>query len=60
MDDVAIQYPDKTVQGRPDRVRLRLEEKYMLAAANRPIVKAAIVTSGPVSNAVQLTYHNSS
>ncbi len=37
MDDVAIQYPDKTVQGRGDRVRLRFEEKYMLAASHRQL-----------------------
>jgi NitT/TauT family transport system substrate-binding protein len=37
MDDVAIQYPDKTVQGRGDHVRLRLEEKYMRAAAGRQL-----------------------
>lgn len=33
VDDVAIQYANKSVQGRSDRVRLRFEEKYMLAAA---------------------------
>jgi NitT/TauT family transport system substrate-binding protein len=37
VDDVAIQYPDKSVQGRPDRVRLRFEQKFMMAASNRQL-----------------------
>ena len=32
-DDVAIQYPDGSVQGRKDRVRLRFDAGYMRAAA---------------------------
>jgi NitT/TauT family transport system substrate-binding protein len=32
VDDVAIQYPDGSVQGRKDRVRLRFDAGYMLAA----------------------------
>jgi NitT/TauT family transport system substrate-binding protein len=36
VDDVAIRYPDGTVQGKPDRVRLRFETEYMdLAAQNK-------------------------
>jgi hypothetical protein len=34
-DDVAIEYPDKTIQGKPDHVRLRFESKYMLLASGR-------------------------
>jgi NitT/TauT family transport system substrate-binding protein len=33
VDDVAIQYPDKSVQGRKDRVRLRLDASYVQMAA---------------------------
>ena len=33
VDDVAIGYPDGTVQGKPDRVRLRYELSYMKMAA---------------------------
>ncbi|SFS11096.1 NitT/TauT family transport system substrate-binding protein [Granulicella pectinivorans] len=32
VDDVAITYPDSSVQGRKDRVRLRFDVKYMQAA----------------------------
>jgi len=32
-DDVAICYPDGAVQGKPDRVRLRVETTYMKLAA---------------------------
>ena len=32
-DDVAVLYPDKTVQGRTDRVRLRFDATYMQMAA---------------------------
>jgi NitT/TauT family transport system substrate-binding protein len=34
-EDVAIEYPDKTIQGKPDHVRLRFESKYMLLASGR-------------------------
>lgn len=35
VDDVAIRYPDGSVQGKSDRVRLRFETTYMdLAAQN--------------------------
>ena len=33
VDDVAIRYPDGSVQGKPDRVRLRFETAYMEMAA---------------------------
>ena len=33
LDDVAIRYPDTSVQGKPDRVRLQFELKYMQMAA---------------------------
>ncbi len=33
VDDVAIQYPDKTIQGKKDRVRLRFDSSYMQMAA---------------------------
>ncbi|MBI4904999.1 MAG: nitrate ABC transporter substrate-binding protein [Acidobacteria bacterium] len=33
VDDVAIQYPDGKVQGKPDKVRLRFTVEYMQAAA---------------------------
>jgi NitT/TauT family transport system substrate-binding protein len=33
VDDVAIRYPDGTVQGKPDRVRLRFDTSYMEMAA---------------------------
>jgi NitT/TauT family transport system substrate-binding protein len=33
VDEVAIGYPDGTVQGKPDRVRLRYELSYMRMAA---------------------------
>ena len=33
VDDVAIQFPDGTVQGKPDRIRLRFETTYMQMAA---------------------------
>ena len=33
MDDVAIGYPDGSVQGKPDRVRLRFDSTYMQMAA---------------------------
>jgi NitT/TauT family transport system substrate-binding protein len=32
-DDVAIRFPDGTLQGRPDRVRLRFDVSYMQMAA---------------------------
>lgn len=32
-DDVAIRYPDGSVQGKPDRIRLRFDATYMQAAA---------------------------
>jgi NitT/TauT family transport system substrate-binding protein len=36
VDDVAIRYPDGSVQGKPDRVRLRFATDYMeMAAGNR-------------------------
>ena len=36
VDDVAIRYPDGSVQGKPDRVRLRFDSAYMeMAAQNR-------------------------
>jgi NitT/TauT family transport system substrate-binding protein len=33
VDEVAIRYPDATVQGKADRVRLRFETAYMQAAS---------------------------
>jgi NitT/TauT family transport system substrate-binding protein len=33
VDDVAIRYPDGSVQGKPDRVRLTFDHRYMLLAA---------------------------
>jgi NitT/TauT family transport system substrate-binding protein len=33
VDDVAIRYPDGSVQGKPDRVRLRFDVSYMQMAA---------------------------
>ena len=33
VDDVAILYPDSSIQGKKDRVRLRFDTNYMLAAA---------------------------
>jgi NitT/TauT family transport system substrate-binding protein len=33
VDDVAIRYPDGSVQGKPDRVRLRFDASYMRMAA---------------------------
>ena len=33
IDDVAIRYPDASVQGKPDRVRLRFETAYMQMAS---------------------------
>jgi NitT/TauT family transport system substrate-binding protein len=36
VDDVAIRYPDGTVQGKQDRIRLRFDTEYMdLASANK-------------------------
>ena len=36
VDDVAIRYPDGSVQGKPDRVRLRFDTDYMeMAAQNK-------------------------
>jgi NitT/TauT family transport system substrate-binding protein len=32
VDDVAIAYPDGSIQGRKDRVRLRFDATYMLSA----------------------------
>jgi NitT/TauT family transport system substrate-binding protein len=32
VDDVAIKYPDGSIQGKPDRVRLRYECAYMQMA----------------------------
>jgi NitT/TauT family transport system substrate-binding protein len=32
-DEVALQYPDGTVQGQPDRVRFRFDDTYMRLAA---------------------------
>ncbi len=32
-DDVAVLYPDKTIQGKKDRVRLRFDASYMQMAA---------------------------
>ncbi len=37
VDDVAILYPDGTVQGRKDRVRLRMDATYMQLAAQRKL-----------------------
>ena len=37
VDDVAILYPDGTVQGRKDRVRLRVDASYMQLAAQRKL-----------------------
>jgi len=37
VDDVAILYPDGTVQGRKDRVRLRVDATYMQLAAQRKL-----------------------
>jgi len=34
-EDVAIEYPDKSIQGKPDHVRLRLVSKYMALAVAR-------------------------
>jgi len=34
VDDVAIKYPDGSVQGKPDRVRLRFDSTYMQSAAD--------------------------
>jgi len=34
VDDVAIRYPDGTVQGKPDRVRFRFDTSYMQLAAS--------------------------
>jgi NitT/TauT family transport system substrate-binding protein len=34
-EDVAIEYPDQSVQGKPDHVRLHLQKKYMLLASER-------------------------
>jgi len=33
VDDVAIIYPDGTIQGKKDRVRLRMDATYMKLAA---------------------------
>ncbi len=33
VDEVAIQYPDKSIQGKPDRVRLKFDLSYMQMAA---------------------------
>jgi NitT/TauT family transport system substrate-binding protein len=33
VDDVAIRYPDGSVQGKADRVRLRFDVSYMQMAA---------------------------
>jgi NitT/TauT family transport system substrate-binding protein len=35
VDDVAIRYPDGSVQGRPDRVRLQFDASYMQMAGER-------------------------
>src|SRR5271170_1968935 len=34
-EDVAIEYPDQSIQGKPDHVRLHLQKKYMLLASER-------------------------
>ncbi len=34
VDDVAIKYPDGSVQGKPDRIRFRFDNAYMLQAAS--------------------------
>jgi NitT/TauT family transport system substrate-binding protein len=33
VDDVAIKYPDSSIQGKPDRLRLRFDTTYMQLAA---------------------------
>ena len=37
VDDVAIRYPDGSVQGKPDRVRLRFDTSYMEMAAQNSL-----------------------
>jgi NitT/TauT family transport system substrate-binding protein len=37
VDDVAIRYPDGSVQGKPDRVRLQFDPGYMKMAAERKL-----------------------
>jgi NitT/TauT family transport system substrate-binding protein len=37
VDDVAIRYPDGSVQGKPDRVRLQFDLSYMQAAAQKKL-----------------------
>ena len=37
LDDIAIWYPDGTIQGKPDRVRLRFDVSYMKMAAENKL-----------------------
>ena len=37
VDDVAIRYPDGSVQGKPDRVRLHFDASYMQMAGERKL-----------------------
>ena len=37
VDDVAIRYPDGSVQGKADRVRLRFDTSYMEMAAQKQL-----------------------